>query len=191
MDKPNTLTAIANLALTLLGEATISSIDSTDARAVVARRVFPQVLREVQSSYRWPELIVEWAPTAAEETNSADDLYRFELPAACLRILDIMTDRAYRVEGGYLITAEEEPTVRYLAYSETPGDWSTQLVQCVVHKLAIEIAPTLTEGLKRRDALQQEYELRILPQARHVSSIGSEARSYRPRRHQWARAHQR
>jgi len=188
MDAPNTLTAIANLALTKLGEASIASIDSTDARAVVARRVYPQVLRMVQSEFRWPELITEWAPTEYEEDLAADGSYRFALPGACLRVLEEMSGYRYRLEAGYFVTATESPNVRYLTYSESADEWSPQLVDCVVFRLAIEIAPTLTEGLKRARALEEQYEQLKKPQAWFVVSQAGQGRTYRPRRHRWARA---
>ena len=52
MDRTSTLTEVANLALTKLAEATVSSIDSTDPRAVVCRRVLPHLLRKVQGEGR-------------------------------------------------------------------------------------------------------------------------------------------
>jgi len=186
MDKASTLTEVSNLALTLLGEPAISSIDSTTEPAPTLRRVFPGVLRTHEAAYRWPELITEWAPTEPEEELSSDDWYMYALPADCLRILEEIDGYTYRIEGEYLITPSNAPTFRYLAYSEAVGDWGPQLLDVIAYALAIQVAPKLEQGVKTAEALRAVFDARILPQARRVSAMHGTGITYRARRHRWS-----
>lgn len=188
MDKPKTTTDVANLAMALLGQPPLASIDSTTEAAKLARRVLPLVLREVEAEFRWAELVRVWAPSAPLDDLSEDDWYRFTLPTSCLRVLEVLDDWPYRVEGQILITPASAPEVRYITYSEDPSAWSATLVRAVQYALAIECAPTLTEGQKMKAALVAEYEQRIRPRARLTNSRHATGTTFRPRRHRWAAA---
>ncbi len=188
MDSPKTLTDVVNLSLMLLGETTVSGIESSTASGIACRRMLPQTMRRVQSAFRWAELVNLWKPDEPFEELSDDGLYQFQIPPFCLRLLEELNEYPYRVEHGVLITLTNMPVLRYLRYSEAVDKWSAELVECVRYSLAIEVAPTLTNGGKKKLALREEYEKLVKPQMRWAASAGTAGVTYRQRFHGWNRA---
>jgi len=171
----DSLEEVANLALGKIGEqAAISDIDTdTGSAAETVRRFIYQVIREVQSEFRWGELTasVELASPMAEN----DSTYQYTLPSDYLRPAS-NREQEYLIENGYLFTgtAVDFP-FRYIRYSENPAEWSGLLVKCVYFRLALEICMPITENAQKYAALLEEYEKVVFPRARQVGSFDNES----------------
>jgi hypothetical protein len=170
----DTLEQVGDLALGKVGEKKrLTNIETdTGNHAEVIRLFIHQVIREVQSEFRWSELTksVELESPIAEN----DDTYQYTLPSDFLRPAS-NRDQDYIIENGYLFTsvAENFP-FRYIRYSENPAEWSGLMVKCVFFRLALEICMPLTENAQKYNSLLEEYEKVVFPRAKMVGSFDTE-----------------
>lgn len=170
----DTLEQVGDLALGKVGEKKrLTNIETdTGNHAEVIRLFIHQVIREVQSEFRWSELTksVELESPIAEN----DDTYQYTLPSDFLRPAS-NRDQDYVIENGYLFTsvAENFP-FRYIRYSENPAEWSGLMVKCVFFRLALEICMPLTENAQKYNSLLEEYEKVVFPRAKMVGSFDTE-----------------
>jgi hypothetical protein len=170
----DSLEEVAGLALGKVGERkSIVNLQTDTGSAVeTVRRFIFQVIREVQSEFRWGEL------TASVELESPiaenDDTYQYTLPSDYLRPAS-NRDQEYVIENGYLFTSVSENfPFRYIRYSENPEEWSGLLVKCVYFRLALEICMPITENVQKYNSLLQEYETVVFPRAKMVGSFDTE-----------------
>lgn len=186
------VTEVANIALALLGEKQIASIDDDTTPADLLSAHQEQVFKEVQSSYRWQELIAAAALTASE-TLHADGSYLYPLPADCLRVLDVWMSSGvpvsveYRLEDDNVVSLYASPYVTYLRYLSAPGSWSPLLTRCVAYVWALRVGLTLTGNAALVQALRREYEVVVLPECRRLQSY-AERDMYKPDRYGWNQA---
>jgi hypothetical protein len=191
-----TRTDIANLALIKCGQS-VSIADIQDAvhPAPLLNTVFDHCVKHVQSSMSWPELAATEVLTA-EEDQTPDNLYQFELPDDCLRIervtdssfVLVFIDLPYRIEGAYLQTTRITPRLHYTAYNATISAWSQQLLECLVLYLAAQIAFTLTQKPEIAAELLREYESFVRPQQQTLRRRTSLSQEKRARGYSWLQA---
>ena len=170
----DSLEDVANLAIGKIGEKrTLSNIE-TDV-GVVAEKVrlfIYQVMREVQSEFRWGELTASVLLASPMAEN--DDTYQYTLPSDFLRPAS-NRDQEHVIENGYLFTGVSENfPFKYIRYSEDPAEWSGLLVKCIYFRLALEICMPLTENIQRYNGLLEEYEKLVFPRAQKVGSFDNE-----------------
>ena len=146
MDK----TGIANLALSNLGEARIQSLteDSSRARACSAR--MDQVIESVLRMHVWNSAL-ERQLLVTGDTPIFGWNYSYQLPADCIKVVEVEPVSKYQVEKKYILSNE---TSLYLLYVATPTDINnldSLLAEAIAMKLAVEVAETLTskQGLKQ------------------------------------------
>jgi len=170
----DSLEEVANLALGKIGEqASITDIDTdTGSVAETVRRFIYQVIREVQSEFRWGELTKSVLLAIPMAEN--DDTYQYTMPSDYLRPAS-NRDQEYVIENGYLFTGEATDfPFKYIRYSEDPAEWSGLMVKCVYFRLALEICMPITENAQKYAALLEEYEKVVFPRACKVGSFDNE-----------------
>ena len=145
MDK----TGIANLALSNLGEARIQSLTEDNSRARACNSRIDNVLDGILRMHVW-NCALERQQLVSAETPAFGWNYSYQLPADCIRVVEVEPVSRYQVEKKYILSNE---TSLYLLYVATPTDVNNLdalLAEAVAMKLAVEVAETLTskEGLK-------------------------------------------
>tara|TARA_R110002012_G_scaffold75971_1_gene191863 strand:- start:36930 stop:37559 length:630 start_codon:yes stop_codon:yes gene_type:complete len=164
MDK----TGIANLALSNLGEARIQSLteDSSRARACSAR--MDNVLESILRMHVWNSAL-ERQELVRGETPIFGWNYSYQLPADCIKVVEVEPVSKFQVEKKYLLSNE---TSLYLLYVATPTDINnldSLLAEAVAMKLAVEVAETLTSKAGLKQEMMQKYVI-SLQEARSANS---------------------
>tara|TARA_R100000458_G_C8270735_1_gene245486 strand:+ start:234 stop:863 length:630 start_codon:yes stop_codon:yes gene_type:complete len=164
MDK----TGIANLALSNLGEARIQSLTEDSARARACSARIDSVIETVLRMHVWNSAL-ERQKLVSGETPIFGWNYSYQLPADCIKVVEVEPVSKFQVEKKYILSNE---TSLYLLYVATPTDINnldSLLAEAVAMKLAVEVAETLTskEGLKNE--MMQKYVL-ALQEARGANS---------------------
>lgn len=185
----DTLTEIANLALSEMGEAPISNIDSsTEARANQVNRQLKKTIKSLNGRYRWPELYAQ-ATLSDTGTVDEDNNTLWALPADLIQMVRLVSEYGWRLKGGYLITIDTAPVAEYIQYSAVPSEWSPWFTDAVVALLAANCALSISKDRGMRSELRAEAE-RIVDesisraQLSESSSIHSvEGFRYRQARH--------
>jgi len=141
-----TLTGVANMALALIGNNTIESLDdSNDGVAKTVRLLLTQTLREVQShaSACWEELVKERDLELRNDgVETPAGKFEYNLPLNCLGVRGVYADKEckdmtpWEIVGGFLRTQRPAKGIRYLEYSENPAEWSPELLEAVVELLS-------------------------------------------------------
>ena len=164
MDK----TGIANLALSNLGEARIQSLteDSSRARACSAR--MDQVIETVLRMHIWNSAL-ERQSLVTGDTPIFGCNYSYQLPADCIKVVEVEPVSKYQVEKKYILSNESS---LYLLYVATPTDINnldSLLAEAIAMKLAVEVAETLTSKQGLKQEMMQKFII-ALQEARSANS---------------------
>jgi len=156
----STLTDVANLALSSIGEQTITNIDTDNRIENIVRLHLSESIRQVQQEILWGELRVSFEPIALPDNYlDSASMYQFNMPNNFLDMVSINSGAEWFLESGKLVTTDPTPVVTYKRYSEEPTEWSGYLVEMVYRRLAMNIAPHLTQNAGLVQNAVQQYEM--------------------------------
>ena len=168
MDK----TGIANLALSNLGEARIQSLTEDSARARACSARIDNVIETVLRMHVWNSAL-ERSKLISAETPVFGWNYSFQLPADCIRVVEVDPVSKYQVEKKNILSNE---TTLYLLYVANPTDINTLdslLAEAIAMKLAVEVAESLTS----KAGLKQEMLQRFIVSLQEARSANSKDRT--------------
>lgn len=166
-------TEIYNLALLHIGGgATITSPEEDSEAARALNAAWDLSRRATLRAHPW-NVAIRRAGLAASATAPSWGYARaFDIPAdpVCLKVLEVDSDLAWRLEGGQILTDEAAPLrIRYVADLADAGELDDTLAQA----LALKLAATACYRLTRDGALAQALEKRFtdyLAEARSVDA---------------------
>lgn len=161
---------IANLALTLLGDTRIISLDDPVKQAREVKAVFGLTRDALLGGYTW-SFAKARASLAAEATAPIFGYAnQFPLPSDCLRIvlvnevyagLDLTDYRGsptedFTIEGRKILTDFAAPLkLRYIKQVTDPGQFSTNFTMAFGCQLAANLCEALTQSNAKRAAAEQ------------------------------------
>lgn len=149
---------IANDALMLLGNNSISSLSGTSEAAKLCNQFYQRAVDATLRAYTWNCATTRSAQLSASSTSPSFGFdYKYALPADCLRVLS-MQDESYvfKVENGYLMTDEAEAYILYIKRIAA-GDMDSLLAETVAARLAATIAFALTNSPSIAEAMWKLY----------------------------------
>lgn len=164
---PITQEDIANMALAVLDEAPIASLEDDSKAARLASLHF-ELTREAElSKHDWHFAIVT-AELAGTDTGSGEGTlnWSYPLPADCLRLLPLTHDGelsgiplSWEQKNGRLYTDQPSPRkVRYVANMTEPNDWDALFTEVLAAALAVKLAHALTHKSGMIQVAQIAYE---------------------------------
>lgn len=167
---------IANRALTKIGEARILSL-SDDVEAARSIDSLWDIVRDAELRIRkWKFSVSRTTLAALASTPSWGFSYEYQLPADCLRILQVNdiypgvdlsdyrgSDSAeWRVEGRKILTNISAPLkIRYISRVEDTGQWDAAFTEAFACRLAAEVVERLTQSNAKKDTAWSEYKQAI------------------------------
>ena len=177
---------IANMALAVLDEAPIDSLDQ-DVKAARLLNLHFDLAREAElTKHAWMFAILS-ASVPGADTGSGDCTlnFAFELPADCLRPLPLTHNGepdgvaiSWRQEAGLIYSDQPGPRlIRYVANLTDPNDWDALFTEVLVAALAIKIAHPLTHKSGMIDIARSAYD-RALDAAFSANAIQRGGRFY-------------
>jgi hypothetical protein len=169
--------AIANLALTKLGEARIISF-SDDTKAARAVAAVYDLLRDAELRRRkWRFTIKRTQLPALAVSPEFGYAYAYQIPADCLSILSVgdvapgvdLSDyrtgldmELYSIEGRAILTDLPAPLkLRYKARVTDATQFDAAFVQAFASRLAYELAEDLTQSAAKKQAAGEDYKLAV------------------------------
>lgn len=161
-------TAIANRALSKLGESRVSNIQTdTNNQAKIINEMWDIVRDVLLASYPWNFAIVR-TQLAKDSTSPAWGYNnRYTLPSDFLSLLEIKDNPEYKLEsdssgGQYILTNSGAPIyIRYIRRVENAGEYAPLFVEAFASRLAYEACETLTQSNTKKQLLAQDYEMNI------------------------------
>jgi hypothetical protein len=177
---------IANMALAVLDEAPIDSLDQ-DVKAARLLNLHFDLTREAELTKSGWVFAILSASVVGADTGSGDCTLNFayELPADCLRPLPLTHNGeldgvvvSWRQEAGVIYSDQPGPlTIRYVANLTDPNDWDALFTEVLVAALAIKVAHPLTHKAGMIDIARSAYD-RALDAALNANAIQRGGRSY-------------
>lgn len=158
---------IANMALAVLDEAPIDSLDQ-DVKAARLLNLHFDLTREGElTRHAWVFAILSASVTGTDAGSGDGTLnFAYELPADCLRPLPLTHNGepdgipiSWRQEAGLIYSAQPGPqTIRYVANLTDPNDWDALFTEVLVAALAVKIAHPLTHKSGMIDIARAAYD---------------------------------
>lgn len=178
-----TVEEVANMALGILVEAPINSLDDDNKAARLLNLHWETTRQSELIKHAWVFSIFRAELDAVEDedepTGDTYD-YAYELPDDALRVLPL-TDTgeahgqsiAWKQEGRVILTSYESPRlIRYIANLTDPGDWSPLFVEAFAARLAMKIAMPLTNKAAVLQGAKVAYD-EAIAEARRINQIDS------------------
>src|SRR3990167_518191 len=162
---------IANAALTLLGEQSITSLDDETDAARAVKRLYAITLEAALRDHNWNFAQIRRALARLTATPEFDFSYMYALPTdpLCLRVLEtnLDSDEPYRIET-YKTDVEQTPviltdscsvSILYVARLDDPTLWDALFVDAFVFELAFRLTFAVTGHDAARTTLAQQKDL--------------------------------
>lgn len=154
-----TLTDVANLALSSIGERVIQNIEDDSSIANDIRRVLFESIRQTQLEILWEELTDIISPSRVTEPYPGDEtFFQYRLPNTFLDVVHLKSNYDWFLSGGKLITKDPEPLLTYKRYSEEVSEWSGYLLELIYRRVAANVAMPLTQNTQIAQMAQQAYD---------------------------------
>ncbi|OBQ66958.1 hypothetical protein [Mesorhizobium loti] len=177
---------IANMALAVLDEAPIDSLDQ-DVKAARLLNLHFDLTREAElTKYAWVFAILRATVVGADTGGNDCGLsFAYELPADCLRPLPLTHNGepdgvpiSWRQEAGLIYSDQPGPlAIRYVANLTDPNDWDALFTEVLVAALAIKVAHPLTHKSGMIDIARSAYD-RALDAALNANAFQRAGRFY-------------
>ena len=158
---------VANMAIAILDEAPIDSLDQDDKVARLLNVHFDQTVEAELTKYAWVFAILTQS-VAGSDTGSGDCTlnWAYELPSDCLRPLPLTYDGeptgipiSWRQEADIIYSDQSSPRIiRYIANLTDPNDWDALFTEVLIAALAIKIALPLTHKTGMLDLARAAYD---------------------------------
>ncbi|QND55617.1 hypothetical protein [Mesorhizobium huakuii] len=177
---------IANMALAVLDEAPIDSLDQDVKAARLLNLHFDLTCEAELTKYAWVFAILRANVVGSDSGGNDCGLnVAYELPADCLRPLPLTHNGepdgvpiSWRQEAGLIYSDQPGPlTIRYLANLTDPNDWDALFTEVLVAALAIKVAHPLTHKSGMIDIARSAYD-RALDAALNANAIQRGGRFY-------------
>jgi len=160
---------IANMALSVLDEAPIGSLEDNDKAARLCKLHYETTREAELSKHSWAFAIktatLTGIDTDSDATGESLD-WQFDLPADCLRLLPLTYDNtltgvpiSWELRDGKLYSDQESPRkVRYIANLTDPDDWNALFTEVMMAALSVKLALPLTHKTGMLQVAQQAYD---------------------------------
>jgi len=166
--------AIANLALTKIGDLRITSLTDNTKPARELNAIYGMLRDKLQRTYNW-RFCVKRANIAADvAVPTFGYSYQYTVPTDCLRIVQVgayfpapdLSDliggggQEYQLEGGKILTnSSGQMNLRYLSRVTDPTQFDSSFDEAFSALLAYNVAEALTQSDAKKNAALRDYRL--------------------------------
>jgi hypothetical protein len=173
--------AIANLALTKIGDLRIISLSDNTKPAREVSAVYTMLRDKLQRTYNW-RFCVKRATLAADvATPVFDYTHQYTIPTDCLRILQVGTffpapdlsdligsgGQEYVIEGGKILTRNDDAlNLRYLARITDPVQFDTAFDEAFASLIAYTVCEALTQSDAKKNIALRDYRMSLMEAVR-------------------------
>lgn len=156
--------SICNLALYHLGVASISSLTENTKPARACNAIYEDQRDQLLRRYPWNFAVTRTTLAAlASPTPAYDYSDYFQLPADCLRLLEVKDDSTYKVEGRRIASNAGAPLyIKYVAQITDANQYDSLFRAALAARIAVTLAPTFTDSAAKRERAEAAYKAAIL-----------------------------
>lgn len=153
--------AICNSALSKLGADSITSLSDTSKEAKLCNQQYSKIRDLLLYSHPWNFAVKRSVLTTNDNESAWGGFDEFDIPADCLRIIDIeVDDTEWQVESGKLyVKGQTEIGIKYISKVTDTTKFSVAFDELLATALAYELSYNLVQAVTVKQVLQQEYNL--------------------------------
>jgi hypothetical protein len=168
-------TAIANRALSKLGETRVSNVDTDNTKPAKVIRFMYDIVRDAMlAAYPWNFAIKRVQIAADASAPAWGYTKQYTLPVDFLALLEIRGNPQYSIEGGKIQTNEGAPIyIRYIAQITDTGLFDALFVEAFATRMAYEGCEEITQSNTKKDLLARDLQ-GILKEAYASNAIQSQ-----------------
>lgn len=164
---PVTPEDIANMALALLDEAPIVSLDDDNRAARLINTHYDLTRQAELMKHSWAFAMLTASLNGTDTGSGSDTLnWAYELPPDCLKVLPLTYDGeasgipiSWQVKDGQIFTDQESPRkITYIANLVDPDDWDATFTEVLAAALAIKVAHPITKKAGMIEICQRAYD---------------------------------
>lgn len=163
---------VINMAFTRVGDDTITSINENTERAGLAKILWDMALANELRAHVWKFAIKRASLPALVSTPAYGFNYEYQLPADCLRILQIgemypnvsigdyitSDDSLYHIEGKKILTNMVSPlSIRYVALMSNTEDWDASFPMVFAMRMAMLMCEKLSDSAPKLETIAKDY----------------------------------
>ena len=173
--------AIANLALTKLGDLRITALSDNTKPVREINAIYGMLRDKLQRTYNWRFCVKRAALAADVATPVFDYSYQYSIPTDCLRVLQInayypapdLSDlissggQEYVIEGGKILTRSSGVlNLRYLARIEDTTRFDSSFDEAFSALIAYNVCEALTQSDAKKNAALRDYRMALMDAVR-------------------------
>lgn len=150
--------SMSNFALAALGMQRITAIDEDSDNATRIETYWDALYEEVLRMYDWPRLKKRLALSIIDSGDNDPYDYAYSLPNDCAKIISLITDDFYTVEGDTLYTGISDAVLLYVRRPDDSEDLSDNIFcQVVAYRLASVLAIDALNNSEKQKMMDQRY----------------------------------
>lgn len=156
---------VSNMALTLIGHEKITSLSGENEAARKCSVFLQPAIDETLRSYNWNCAMVRASLAQLSETPAFGFSYIYQLPTACLRVIQ-MSDNAikFKVEGKKLLCDESTAKILYVARIDVSA-MDPLLVGTIAARMAADLAFSMANSRTLQEQMYGLYRQRLIEAA--------------------------
>ncbi len=145
---------IYNMALSMLGEATITSLTANTKAVSLLNSIYTLVRDDCLRDHHWNFATLREALTEDTATPAFGYAHQFVMPVACLKLISTDPEEAvYELENNLLLTDEDTISIRYVSRVTQESVFDVKFTQFFATRLAAKICYNLTASASREEGL--------------------------------------
>ena len=157
--------AICNLALTYIGDSSITALTDNTDRARACNAHYNDCRDQVLRMHPWNSSIVRTGLAALTDSPAWEWAYQFTLPTDpyCLRIIEVenLDDREWAVEGRVIMSDQSTLNIKYISRITDVSEMDPLLIDVIAQKLAHTIAYRITGSVQKQSELLQTFRMTL------------------------------
>lgn len=167
--------SICNRALDLVKGERITAFDGSSEAARLCERNWDAARRLVFEEHNWNVCIKRVVLAPLSMAPAFEFASQYQLPSDCVRVLKMYGNEndTYQIEGRYLLTDVNPVNLVYVADVTDPLLYTPMLKDVIAHKLASDIAFSMTGSAAFARELDDRYQ-RLLSEARSIDASQGE-----------------
>lgn len=140
-------TSIANRALTLLSANRIVDFNEASEEARKVKAIYDDTRDALLSQHNWNFATAERDLALLSDAPLLDDwAYAYQLPSDCLRVIRMIDDEEFKVEGHKLYSDSDDPRIEYIKKETDPVKFSPGFVKALSSRLAADLCFGITQN---------------------------------------------
>lgn len=135
---------ICNMALSLLGQEPVMTLDDTSKSSRICKRLYEPTLEALLRSYPWTFAIKRVILSRDTDTPAFGFKYQFTIPSDCMRIVSInIPDGLFNIESNKILTNYDVIQMRYVYKTASAAEFDAQFI----HVLSLRLAKVMCQSL--------------------------------------------